>query len=54
MPRVSTQPEDEQGAVSDAEAQPEACQRPLPPNPGVGGSYLLDEQAWQWVLIPDA
>lgn len=26
--------------------------RPLPPNPSGSGSYLLDEDAWEWVLQP--
>lgn len=27
-----------------------ASARPLPPFPSVGGSYLLDEIEWKWVL----
>lgn len=55
MPRVSTTAaEDIDPSSSNDEAVVEASptQRPLPPNPGVGGSYLLDEAEWVWVLQP--
>lgn len=57
MPRVSpSTPEDATPPSLSGEAEvsastPDApAQRPLPPNPGIGGSYILDPVEWVWVL----
>lgn len=55
MPRVNTPGEEDIGTSSpnsEAAIEVSPSQRPLPPNPGVGGSYLLDETEWVWVLQP--
>lgn len=57
MPRVSPDAASplDGGATSPLDgdaASPLDGARPLPPNPGVGGSYLLDEIEWVWVLQP--
>jgi hypothetical protein len=59
MPRVgSPAPEDTTSTSPLSEVEvpvaPAPTERPLPPNPGVGGSYLLDPVEWVWVLQPEA
>ena len=55
MARVSSPAPEETPTPSPAEevvSDTAAPARPLPPYPGVGGSYLLDETEWVWVLQP--
>ena len=55
MARVSSPAPEETPAPSPTEevvSESAAPVRPLPPYPGVGGSYLLDETEWVWVLQP--